>query len=80
MKVYVVLAEHWEVPGSITRAFASEEGANKECASVVNIMLKDSELTPNATANNWRDKLVRLQTLHDDEECYVTIIPTEVHP
>lgn len=80
MKVYVVLADHWEVAGTVTRVFASKEGASNECAALVNIMLKDSELAEDATAENWPDRLETLQDIHDEQECYVAIIETEMQP
>lgn len=80
MKVHVVLADHWEVAGTVTRAYASEEGANKECASLVNILLTDSDLTPDATAENWPNRLATVQEIHGAQYCYVAIVPAEVLP
>jgi hypothetical protein len=42
--IYLVQAEHWNIPGRMTKAFATERGAQCEAIDFVTAMLNDSAL------------------------------------
>lgn len=69
-KIYLVTAEHYEVPGIISKAFSTEEGARRKCVELVNIMLDDMAM-PQADAANWEGCLAVLQDIHGAANCYV---------
>ena len=70
MKVYVLCAEHYSVPGIVLKLFDHEDKAKAECVELVNIMLDDSRL-PRADAANWEGCLAVLQDIHGAAHCYV---------
>ena len=37
--IYLVQAEHWNIPGRMTKAFATERGAQSEAIGLVTTML-----------------------------------------
>jgi len=40
--IHLVEAEHWNVPGHVTKAFATERGAQSEAIGLVTTILNDS--------------------------------------
>lgn len=77
MKIYLVVAEHYAVPGRIMKAFSTKARAERECVELVNIMLEDMKL-PHADSKNWEGCLKLVQDMHDDDNCYVDIIDMDV--
>lgn len=73
MKIHLVTAEHFSVPGLITKAFMQEADAMAEAAELVNIMLKDDGQDPDADSNQWGIHLELLQDTHGAAHCYVEI-------
>ena len=70
MQIYLVVAEHYNVPGIITKAFRRQEDAEAECLELANIMLEDAKL-PHADSKNWRGCVEVLQDMHGAAHCYV---------
>ena len=75
--VYFVQAEHWKIPGRMTKAFAREHGAQSEAIGLVTTMLNNSGLE---TAGDWIIDLARVQAIRCAEHCYVEITPLEICP
>jgi hypothetical protein len=73
--VYFAQAEHWKIPGRMTKAFATEHGAQSEAIGLVTTMLNDSALE---TVGDWMIDLARVQAMHGADHCYVVIIPLEI--
>ena len=76
-RIYLVQAAHWNIPGRMTKAFATENGAHSEAIGLVTIMLNDSALE---TVGDWIIDLARVQTIPCAEHCYVEITPLEICP
>jgi hypothetical protein len=74
--IYLVQAEHWNIPSRITKAFATERGARSEAIDFVTIMLNDSALE---SVGDWVIDLARVQYIHGAQHCYVDIIALEIH-
>jgi hypothetical protein len=75
--IYLVQAAHWNIPGRMTKAFATEHGAQSEAISLVTIMLNDSALE---SVGDWVIDLARVQNIPGARQSYVEIIPLEVCP
>ena len=75
--IYLVQAEHWNIPGRMTKAFATESSAKSEAIGLVTTMLNDSGLE---TAGDWVIDLARVQAMHGAQHCYVEITPLEICP
>ena len=75
--IYLVQAEHWTIPGRMTKAFATERGAQSEAIDLVTTMLNDAALE---TVGDWVIDLARVQAMHGAEHCYVAITPLEICP
>ena len=75
--IYLVQAEHWNIPGRMTKAFATERGAQSEAIGLVTIMLNDSGLE---SVGDWVIDLARAQDMHGSQHCYVDITPLEICP
>lgn len=76
MKIHLVIASHFSVPGLIKKAYANKDAAESEAARLVNIMVNDtdSEDPPAAATNeNWPDVLQWLQDYHGAQFCYVGV-------
>jgi hypothetical protein len=79
MNIFLLTAEHFEIPGLIQRAFHSELGADAEAAELVNLMVGDSddsevgEKPAPSTAANWDTALEWLQGIHGAAHCYVEV-------
>jgi len=54
--IYLVQAEHWNIPGRMTKAFATDRGAQSEAIDLVTTMLNDSALE---TVGDWVIDLAR---------------------
>jgi len=78
MKIHLLRAEHFSVPGIITKAFATSGAAEDAAMSLVNIMLKDNGQAQSANASNWRSKVEALQDEHGAAHCYVEIEEVDV--
>lgn len=59
MKVFIVQGCHWMVPGQRMTAHKTAESAADDALSLVNIMLSDLELPPEASS--WEDGLERVR-------------------
>ena len=68
--IWLVIGEHYSIPGIVARAFDSEEKAKRECVELVNIMLDDMKL-PRADLANWEGCLAIIQDIHGAENCHV---------
>lgn len=77
-KVYVVIGEHFNVPGTVIRAYATKAGATREAVRLVNIMLTDSHSVHVASEKDWEDHLSNLQDEHGARDCDVAIYELEV--
>ena len=77
-QIYLVQAESPNVPGIITKAFATEARAHAEAAKLVNIMLKENGWQPLAVPGFWQHHRDRLQEEHGDEHCWIEIQPLTV--
>lgn len=77
-KVFVVQAEHFNVPGIITHVHANRASAEDEAIELTNVMLVDNDDEPCAGRGNWPDEVERLQDEHGEAHCYVEIIETEL--
>lgn len=78
MKIYLVTAEHFSVPGLINKPFATMEGATAEAVALANIMLEDSSRAADATADNWEARMLDLQDYHGAAHCFVEITPADL--
>ncbi len=79
MKVYLVTAEHFSVPGLVVRVFETKDDALNECVELVNIMLEDMKL-PHADLANWEACLELVQDTHGTQHCYVEVSEQDVIP
>lgn len=78
--VYLLQAEHFEVPGRITKIFTSLKAANKEAAALVNQIRDDTEydeMPDHAGPDNWQAVNAWLQNVHGAAHCYVEV---DEHP
>lgn len=73
MNIHLLTAEHFEVPGLITKAFTTAQDAETEAASITALMLKDARMDPLPDPEQWRDGIERLQEAHGAAHCYVEI-------
>jgi hypothetical protein len=83
-RVFITQGEHPSVPSAPLKVFASTAGADKEAASLVNIIRRES-LTkcpnvPEATPGNWGRVIQTLAEHHGDEACWVEVTEHEVQP
>lgn len=78
MKIHILTAEHFNVPGLICQAHATAESAAIAAAEIVNIMLNDTKWQPLAGPDNWQAHVERLQDYHGAQHCYVEIRESEV--
>ncbi len=74
-EIYLLQAKHWNIPGRMIKAFATESGAQSEAIGLVTTMLNDSGLE---SVGDWVADLARVRALHGAQHCYVEIIPLEV--
>lgn len=75
--VFVIIAEHFEVPGKIVGAHATQRGAIEQAVDCLNLMLADSPVGtahPKATPDNWEAVVNALQEYHGAQYCYVEIL------
>jgi len=75
--IYLVQAAHWNIPGRMTKAFATEHGAQSEAIGLVTIMLNDSALE---SVGDWVIDIARVQNIPGARHSYVEIIPLKVCP
>jgi hypothetical protein len=61
----------------MTKAFATERGAQSEAIGLVTIILNDFGLE---SVGDWVIDLARVQNIPGSQHCYVEIIPLEVCP
>jgi hypothetical protein len=78
MKIHLVSAEHFRVPGLRQMAFTTNRAAVSEAVGLVNTMLIDSGHQPLASPLQWEHHLERLQDEHGAAHCYVEITELEV--
>lgn len=78
MKIQLVIAEHFSVPGVIIKAFCSLADATNEAVDLTNVMLTDHGDAPDADADNWQSRIERLQDYHGAAHCYVEIVETDL--
>lgn len=78
MRVFILSAEHFEVPGLVLQAHASHASAVSEAVGLVNTMLTDSGWQPLASPIQWQHHVERLQDRHGAAHCYVEIDEKEL--
>ena len=78
MNVFLLLAEHFSVPGQVQKVFVSLDAAEAEGVELTNTMLQDNGRSKSATTSNWRSKLEELQEEHGENDCYIEINETEL--
>lgn len=92
MKVFVVQAEHFNVPGIITHVHANRESAVSDAVALTSMMMKDASLgclveafasigtegKGKATLETWEAFIEKLQEYYGAAHCYVEIIETEL--
>jgi len=61
----------------MTKAFATERGAQSEAIGLVTIILNDFGLE---SVGDWVIDLARVQNIHGAQHYYVDIIPLEICP
>jgi hypothetical protein len=61
----------------VTKAFATERGAQSEAIDLVTTMLNDAALE---TVGDWVIDFARVQNIHGAQHCYVEITPLEIRP
>jgi len=79
MKIYLLEAEHFAVPGRIVKAFDAQSKADAEAAELVNVMLVESGYTHGTNAERWQHHIERLQEEYGAQHCYVEISELDVH-
>lgn len=75
--VFVVIGEHFEVPGTRVTVHATKEGADKAALDLVNMMLRDTD-AGQEPETKWEDGLAWLQDYHCDAGCDVVIFPCKL--
>lgn len=78
MKIYLLTAEHFSVPGIITGAFVNEKDAIERAVWLTNTMLSDNGWQELASPVQWRHHIERLQDEHGAAHCYVEISEQDV--
>ena len=78
--VYVVQGMHWNVPGVPLTLHATKQGADKEAASLVEIMRRECDIETPASVSNWEDVLIDVQDCQGAQYCDVWITEAEVRP
>lgn len=73
MKIHLLEAEHFSVPGRIVRAFTNAAYANRAAVDLVNSMLTDNGNQALASPVNWKHHIDRLQDEHGAQFCYVEV-------
>lgn len=72
---FVIVGEHFSVPGMQIDVARSLPGAEKAAARMVNILLSDAEMHPDANSDNWEGRLAMINHfLADDLSCQVAIV------
>jgi len=77
-KVYLTQGEHWRVPGTPTKIYATRAGAVAKAVELINTMLADSGEPADANLENWEQKLAMLQDKHGAAHCWVEITAHDV--
>ena len=79
--VYCVMGEHPTTPGVPLIVCATQERAQAEAASLVNLIAADSDLElAEATPENWERVIAELQDFHGAESCWVEVTAQQVLP
>jgi hypothetical protein len=83
MKVYVLEAEHFDIPPRVVIVFATREAAISKAVDLLNIMLADTDaedggFPPSASIENWEEVNGALEDYHGAAHCYVWINEMEV--
>lgn len=74
MKVYIMSAEHFSVPGVVVKVCASRGLAVAEGIACTNIILKDCEGFDLVSTEEQMDAAIeRIQEIHGAAHCYVNI-------
>ncbi|MGX9944925.1 hypothetical protein ACTG4Q_20905 [Bradyrhizobium denitrificans] len=66
VKVWIVEGVHHVVPGRIVKVCATEELAELEAVTLVDIIRADADLPADATADDWKAKLDEAREVLDD--------------
>lgn len=72
--VWLVLGEHFNVPGLVQKVFPTKKAADAEALELVNMMLVESERKP---VKNWQRGLEWLQANHDSVDVCVNELTVE---
>lgn len=80
MKVFILSAEHFSVPGLILQAHATRESAVAEAIELTETMVGDSPYLEweAVTDSTWESIVERLQDAHGAAHCYVEIAETDL--
>ena len=85
--VYIVLAEHWDVPGLICMAYATRAAAQAQAVAIVGSMVEDhnadldvdgGEPLPAPTLDSWESLVAELQDFHGAEHLFVSVLAATV--
>jgi hypothetical protein len=86
-KVWLVEAEHFNVPGRHVSVHVTKAGADARAAEKINLILTDSRVCypdidhpKDATADAWEEAAQWLENLHGAANCYVTVTELEILP
>ena len=91
MKIYLVTGESFLVPGKPMKPFLTLEAADAEAASMVNILLEETDCAADARPENWKIALAdarharamqleydSVSDIEPDEDGYVEIIEFDI--
>lgn len=80
MKIFILSAEHFSVPGLILQAHATRESAVAEAIELTETMVGDSPYVEweAVTDSTWEAIVGKLQDAHGAAHCYVEIAETEL--
>lgn len=76
-KVWLVLGEHFSVPGLVQKVFATKAGADAEALDLVNLMMRDTE-GGKERKRGWEKGLEWLQDYHGEGDCDVAVSELKV--
>jgi hypothetical protein len=76
--VYLMIAEHYSIPGLIVRVCATRDRAVKEAIGCINMMLTDNDEASVKTETEMLTAIERLQDEYGAAHCYAEISEHEV--
>ncbi len=76
-KVWLVLGEHFSVPGLVQKVFADKRAADAEALDLVNLMMRDTD-GGKPRKRDWQKGLEWLQERHEPACCDVVVSELKV--